>query len=56
MATPMKNATSSKDFDSLEHLTDFDEIKNAYTDLCKDEVMEYLSNDPFLHFLEMFSK
>ena len=51
MATPMKNATSTKDFDSYENLTDCDEIKNAYTDLCKEEVMKYLLNAVFSFFL-----
>ena len=54
MATPMKNATSSKDFDSLENLTDLDEIKNAYTGLCKEEVMIHLNNDQFLSCLILF--
>ena len=39
MATPMKNATSTNEGDSFENLIDFDEIKNAYADLCREEVL-----------------
>ena len=42
MATPMKIATSTNEIDSYENLIDFEEIKNAYANLCQEEVLTHL--------------